>query len=479
MTSLLIRQAHLRDRRLVDVRIDGGRIAAVAPVLTRTAADEQVLDADGATLLPGLHDHHLHLLATAAAQGSVQCGPPRVRSEEMLAAELRRVAARSRPGEWIRAVGYHESVGGQLDRDRLDRLVPDRPVRVQHRSGALWVLNSLALEVVGADAAGAPAGVERDATGRLTGRLWRADRWLRDQLGLAAIPDLRRLGRELAARGVTGVTDASPDMDDATLNVLADAIASGAIPQRMHLLGADRLPTQSRQMSLGPRKVVLADHDLPDLPDLIEQLAHARRSLPGGVRPVAVHCVTRAALVLLCTALDEIGTVPGDRVEHASVVPGELIGELRRLGLTVVTQPGFIAERGDDYLRDVDHDDLDGLYRHASLLAAGVPVGLSTDAPYGPPNPWHAVSSASDRRTPRGEVVGAAEAVPLETALDGFLTQAGSPGGAPREVVADAVADLCVVDDPDAASPRVRLSLVGGRVIYATDPGVLKTVGPA
>ena len=36
-------------------------------------------------------------------------------------------------GEWLRGTGYHESVAGELDRHALDRWVPARPVRVQHR----------------------------------------------------------------------------------------------------------------------------------------------------------------------------------------------------------------------------------------------------------------------------------------------------------------------------------------------------------
>ncbi len=92
-------------------------------------------------------------------------------------------AAQPRP-DWIRAVGYHQSVAGDLDRDVLDRMIPDRPVRVQHRSGILWVCNSAALAALDAEHETAP-GVERDAAGRLTGRLWRMDRWLGHQLNPA------------------------------------------------------------------------------------------------------------------------------------------------------------------------------------------------------------------------------------------------------------------------------------------------------
>ncbi len=117
---------------------------------------------------------------------SVSAGPPRTRTAAELAARLRAADADLPPGAWLRAVGYHESVAGSLDRDALDRLLPHRPVRVQHRTGALWMVNSLAVAQLGLDRCEL-AGVERDDAGRPTGRLWRMDRWLADR-----VPGLRR-----------------------------------------------------------------------------------------------------------------------------------------------------------------------------------------------------------------------------------------------------------------------------------------------
>ncbi len=97
----------------------------------------------------------------------------------------------------------------------------------------------------------------------------------------------------------------------------------------------------------------------------------------------------------------------GDRIEHASVTPPEVIGAMARLSLTVVTQPAFIAARGDAYLRDVDAADRPDLYRCASFLEGGVAVGGSTDAPFGPDDPWLAMRAARERRAPSGARVGA------------------------------------------------------------------------
>ncbi len=63
-------------------------------------------------VIPGLHDHHVHLRAAAAALDSVQVGPAKVHDR----AELARVLASAPVGVdgWIRAVGYHESAAGPL-----------------------------------------------------------------------------------------------------------------------------------------------------------------------------------------------------------------------------------------------------------------------------------------------------------------------------------------------------------------------------
>ena len=85
-------------------------------------------------------------------------------------------------------------------------------------------------------------------------------------------------------------------------------------------------------------------------------------------RPVAVPCVTRVQLVLALAAPQEVGRRPGDRIEHGAVIPKECLADLR--GLTVVTQPHFVAERAAQYRSEVPAADLPDLWRLRSLLAA-------------------------------------------------------------------------------------------------------------
>ena len=51
-------------------------------------------------------------------------------------------------GAWLRVTGYHETMAGPLTRAELDALAPAHRLRVQHQTGALWVLNSAALDAV-------------------------------------------------------------------------------------------------------------------------------------------------------------------------------------------------------------------------------------------------------------------------------------------------------------------------------------------
>ncbi|OOK69966.1 amidohydrolase family protein [Mycobacterium kansasii] len=206
---MLIRRATLLDGTRADIRV-GALIDEVADGLV-AAPGERVLDAAGGTVLPGLHDHHMHLRSAAAALESLFVGPPAVLTKELLAQSLSK--ARPSSDGWIRAIGYHESVAGRLDRDVLDALVPDIPLRIQHRSGALWILNSAALGSVG-------------LAGHPDGRLPSADSGWSDGLPRREA-DLVRLSDRLTSMGVTGVTDATPDLGAGDMESLLTAHRRG------------------------------------------------------------------------------------------------------------------------------------------------------------------------------------------------------------------------------------------------------------
>ena len=77
----------------------------------------------------------------------------------------------------------------------------------------------------------------------------------------------------MSALGVTGVTDATPDLTQADADALHDAGRRGELLQRVHMLA--------------PGKRILHDDHL-DLDELTAWIA--ARHTAGG--PVALHCVT-------------------------------------------------------------------------------------------------------------------------------------------------------------------------------------------
>jgi predicted amidohydrolase YtcJ len=453
---MLIRNAEIWDgSECCDLRIAEGRIAAIGALAP--LGGEPVIDARGGALLPGLHDHHIHLAALAARRQSLFCGPPEVADADALAARL------STPGRgWLRGIGYHESVAGMLDAAMLDAMAPDRPVRIQHRSGRMWFFNSAGLEALLASAK-PPPGLDLQS-----GRLFDEDAWLRAALG-SSPPAFTQVSAELAAFGITGITDMSPSNDAQMMAHFGAEQAAGRLAQKALLAGTLSLadvPSTGR-LAVGAAKLHLHEAALPDYDEAVAFI----RAAHGQGRALAVHCTTETELVFALAAIEEAGPQRGDRIEHASVAPDHLVAEIARLGLWVVSQPHFIAERGDQYRRDIDAATLPLLYRLAAFREAGVVLAGGSDAPFGKADPWAAMAAAVSRRTREGMVMGAEEALTPETALGLYLAD---PLDLSRQRMLEpgAAADLCLLDRRWAearaqlGSDLVRCTIVDGRVVH-------------
>ncbi|MFQ6396235.1 amidohydrolase family protein [Nocardia sp. KC 131] len=458
---MLIRNATVFGTADTDVRWVGGHITECGRGL-RPMSGEDDIDARGGWLVPGLHDHHVHLRSLAARSGSIQFGPPRVRTAAELLNRLRSADRELPPHDWIRGVGYHESVAGDLDRARLDGMPTARPVRIQHRSGAVWMLNSRACELLDVDECSL-AGVERDPAGHATGRLWRMDAWLGERIG-ARSPDLSGIATRAAALGITGFTDATPDLGQSDIDDLADRVADGAIPQRVHCMAAPNIAApRVGRFSLGPNKIILDDTTLPALDEFTATL----RELHAVGKPAAVHCVTRVQLVLTMAALETAGVIAGDRIEHGAIIPAESMAWLAEHGVPVITQPHFPVERAEQYAQEVPDEDRPDLWRLGSLLAAGVGVAAGTDAPFGGPDPWPVVRAAIDR----GSESPAAETISPIAALALFFGEPARPQLG-RTIAPGRIADLTLLRTPPSEFPDaldtdlVAATVVEGRPVY-------------
>ncbi|RZV51201.1 MAG: hydrolase [Pseudomonadales bacterium] len=457
--SFLIKGCELLEiTGLQDVRISHGVIEKINSNILPIDEDT-VIHASGGLLLPGLHDHHIHLLSLAASLNSVHCGPGEVQTEAELSAILQ-AENNNKTTDWLRGIGYHESVAGDISRDWLDAYIPDRPARIQHRGGRLWVLNSAGLEALGllnkASEDNLPQGLEKKDNGRLTGRLYENDAWLRNRLP-NKMPDLSEASYRLASCGVSSITDTSPSNGVQEWNHFHSQQKSGKLLQAVRVMGSlnfdrelKKLPTDPL-LTMGEYKVHLLESDLPNFDTLCSDMTEAH--LRG--RNIAIHCVTHTELVFAISCLEEVGIVEGDRIEHASITSPKMVSRLSENGLRVVTQPHFISERGDQYLHDVEIDEQPYLYRLQSFLKTGVALAAGSDAPFGGFDPWSSIRAATRRRPPNGVVLGENEVLSPEQALALYTSDPAKPGLRQRSISPGEEASLCLLNKPWAKAREI------------------------
>ena len=218
--------------------VSGERIVYVGDAAAARAfigEDTEVVDLEGGTVLPGLHDMHIHPM------GIVDIGSCDMESEPMNLEEIAKlvricIAERDLPaGEWLAvdqwnyAIGNQPAAGFTTLRQALDAGAPENPVILWGNDGHHAAVNSVALaravnkqgvvvgldantlgehfseyrETIGVDAAGEPNGELNETARDLVSP---PPRRLFDGLPLA---DMKRVARKLAENGITTIQDAA------------------------------------------------------------------------------------------------------------------------------------------------------------------------------------------------------------------------------------------------------------------------------
>ena len=466
-------------------------------------SDATPIDCNGATILPGFIDAHCHILAYAASLLAVDCSPRAVSSIAEIARAIRRRAAQTPPGEWIRATGYsdfHLAEKRHPTRRDLDAAAPDNPVRLNHRSGHACVLNSAALARVGIrpdtpEPLGATIARELD-TALPSGLLLDMDDFLDARIPRLAPADLRRgialANRRFLAAGVTTAHDATPTNSPTRWRALTRLVESGEFaPSLMVMPGATRLPEFTRAnlpygsqqalkdtpatATLGHAKFVLtlsSGNIHPSYADLSHAIAAAHRQ---GF-PVAIHAVEASAVHAAATAL-AANPAPAlrDRIEHASECPPATLAALRKANPVVVSQPNFIHDSGNRYIAQLG-DQSRWLYPFRSLAKSGLTLAASSDAPVTHPDPLAAIIAAITRRAASGEILEPAERVSVALALAMHTTAAAYAACQEndRGAIAPGMrADLVALNhDPTTLPPdrlsdlRVTMTVIGGNIAW-------------
>ena len=132
-----------------------GRIVAVGSedqVLTRRAVSTIVIDANGAFIMPGLHDIHTHPLLAGRAD-LFECRIHPAAGLDEIAGAIRSVVHATEPGEWIIGGNWGAFLIPALHspdlRRRLDEIAGDRPLMLRAASQHNRLVNAAALKVAG------------------------------------------------------------------------------------------------------------------------------------------------------------------------------------------------------------------------------------------------------------------------------------------------------------------------------------------
>ena len=224
------------DGAIVDVRCADGCVTDVAPSVP---AADVVVDADGGALLPGLHDHHIHLFALAAARASIDLasahdggrsrrGRPRRRSDRRADRGCASSAITSR------STGRSIATASICWRQRVASACSTARGRCGCSTRLVWSSSGRSTATVSSE------GWTASRPGGCTGWTTSCD----ERIELESV-DLAAAGRELAAHGVTGVTDLTPTEDPAVVDALAEHALAPEFPLRVTITGAPALPASA------------------------------------------------------------------------------------------------------------------------------------------------------------------------------------------------------------------------------------------
>lgn len=250
---------------------------------------------------------------------------------------------------------------------------------------------------------------------------------------------------------------------------------------------SSRTAAVHREFTLPPYGRGILFRDVDALTDL------ARRAEASGAQ-IGVHAQGDRALETVLDAFESVigrrgpaGNPLRHRIEHGGMLLPRLIERAARIGIHVVSQPGFFTPLGDGWLRGYG-EEAHLFYPFRSLRDAGLRVGGSSDSPVITPNVREALRDAVLRETAAGVVLGERERVTIDDALEmytrdaAFLARADDVIGS---LEPGKYADLVILAaDPTTAPPRdlpgigVLQTIVGGRVVYGDGP-VGQPVAPA
>lgn len=519
-----------RDDVAAGVAIAGGRILAVSDETTvrkHATPHTQSIDLQGATVLPGFTDVHVHLENHARYDRSLDT----LTSREAILERIGDRHARLGPDEWLLWSCSITDRALWPTAAELDRICEGRPALLTV-GGASSVLSSAALSHLRRDLDAVGASIETDPdTGEPTGVLRTRGsgslQYLLPGAPIAGKAQVRegvlRGMRELAAAGVTMIHHVVKER--LPIEIYQDLREQRALPVRVGLLlrgyesdipldaivatgfrqgfGGSWLSFQGVKISVDgyfPEGGAAFTDPYASDPGNRGRLRVPREDLfhfvdaanRAGLR-IAIHANGDAAIDLALDAYEAaLGAFPrGDhrhRIEHAGnlYLTADHVTRMRALDLVAVPNPTFLHRRARHMRTVLGPERAAAPLAVRSLLEGGVRTIAATDySGLYPPDPLLGIWAMTSRESLDGSVyapeqaIDAWNALNLYTAEPAWLSfQEHLRGTIATGKLADLVVvseDPAVVDPHDiAAKCQVLATLVGGRASHAS--GDLATI---
>lgn len=490
------------------------------------AATTQVVDLQGAAVVPGLHDMHVHPMGAGILHS--QCLFPQGSPPEKVLEAVKGCVAKHAKGEWITGGQWDTASFGKqpVDRALLDRVSPDNPVALMDISVHARWLNSKALQVLGITAATPnPAGgiIERNAKGEPTGVLRESARALVE----AGIPpqsaedNAKALSwslNEMLSHGITALTDAG--LDAGGLQAYATLADKGVLKQRVRGCIAWRPNVFDAHASIvsetiEQRNLYARDRFKPDCIKIIldgvptdghtaamvepyADAAHVDQARAKGMLMVppellkaAVIDFDRRGLTVKFHAAGDAAVRAGlDAIEaarkangfsglthdvgHNSFVQANDIRRARALGATFEMSPYIWYPNPiiPDIAKAIGPERMVRWIPVKEAIDSGALVVPGSDWAVVPSvNPWIAIETLVTRQKPGGggEVLGGAEKIALQQAFDLFtVNSARQMGNAARtgSIRTGLLADLLVLDRNPFKVPVTQIHDTQVRMVF-------------
>jgi len=508
------------------IAISYGRIVAVGTnddILALKQDDTVVEDLQGATVIPGLTDAHIHWEGTARFLQAVNLFE--VPSLEEAIQRVKKRAEKTPIGEWLTGHGWLQDLwDGKAfpSAQDLDIVSPEHPAYFTAKSGHAGWANSKALEIAGIHAnTPDPEGGEilRDADGNPTGILLETAMNLVAEkvpvLSAEQLADYMKYAQDLAlASGITGIHDYDNPSCLNALQILRErgelairvvkqinkdwfeaALSSGIrnnFGDEWIRIGGLKLFADG---AIGPRTAYMVEPYIgePDNRGIVvvgkdEMLPLVMQASRNGL-PSTIHAIGDQAMrdvldVFEAVRADEAerGLSPDvlrHRIEHVQILHPDDKDRLAELSILASMQPIHATSDWEVATAYWGEERCKFAYNARYQLDKGVTLVFGSDAPVEPFEPFKGIHAAVTRQRPDGSPEGGwfpEMRLTLDEALHGFTTGAAYAANMEDElgqIKVGFLADCVVLESNPYEMPAedlhtmgIRATMVGGEWRY-------------